>query len=444
MLKTSGPHESPDLVDLSKQLRSDELDLLDYIRELEEVFEAHEPEVQAFLPEEGRFARLRREADLLLAKYPEPKTRPALFGVAIGVKDIFHVDGFPTRAGSRVPQDRLAGSEAASVSRLKAQGALILGKTATTEFAYLAPGPTRNPRHLDHSPGGSSSGSAAAVAAGMVPLALGTQTIGSIIRPAAFCGVVGFKPTLDRISRDGVIPLAPSLDHVGFFTADVSGAELTASLLLQKWSGPGTTALNRPVLGVPVGPYLARATQEGLAHFERSCTRLEQAGYTLRRVRAMEDFEEVYQRHNLIVSAEAARTHASWFDEFGDLYHPKTAELIDRGRSISPEALSIAIEGRRTLREAIMSLMDEYDLSGWIAPAAPGAAPRGLESTGDPVMNLPWTHAGLPTLNIPSSVNAEGLPFGTQFVGRWGKDETLLAFGKMLERDLSAPGTGGA
>ena len=205
------------------------------IDQLEDHFNKREPEVLAFLPEAGRFDRLRREARQLLDRYPQPDQRPLLFGVFIGVKDIFRVDGFPTRAGSRLPPDLFAGEEAESVTRLRQAGALILGKTVSTEFAYFAPGPTRNPHHLQHTPGGSSSGSAAAVAAGLCPVALGTQTIGSIIRPAAFCGVVGYKPSYDRISRSGVIPLSPSLDHVGLFAADVEDVKRCAQLLIGEW-----------------------------------------------------------------------------------------------------------------------------------------------------------------------------------------------------------------
>lgn len=429
---------SSDLVSLSRSLRSGEMDLLKYLHDLEQVFEAREPQVRAFLPEEGRFKRLRREAEGLLSAYFEASGRPALFGVPVGVKDILNLDGFPTRAGSRVPEDRLSGPEAASVSRLKAMGALVLGKTVTTEFAYFAPGPTRNPHQYDHTPGGSSSGSAAAVAAGMVPLALGTQTIGSIIRPAAYCGIVGFKPSRERISRNGVIPLAPSLDHIGFFTADAPGAELAAAGLLEDWSGPEETGRERPVLGIPEGPYLGHVTQEGLAHFEKTCRQLESTGYELQRVPAMADFAEIYQRHNLILAGEAAEVHAAWYSEFEDRYHPKTAELIVRGRSVSPEALSLAREGCRALRNALLSLMNEYGLDLWITPAAPGPAPLGLESTGDPVMNLPWTHAGLPAISLPSGINPDGLPLGAQFVGRWAEDEALLAFAKMLEHDLKS------
>ncbi|MDQ3007957.1 MAG: amidase, partial [Chloroflexota bacterium] len=187
------------------------------------------------IPEEDRFGRLHEDAETLVLSYPDLITRPSLFGALVGVKDIFHVEGFVTQAGSRLLSGLLQGTEAKSVTRLKEAGALIFGKTVTTEFAYFFPGPTRNPHNPEHTPGGSSSGSAAAVAAGFCHMALGTQTIGSIIRPAAFCGVVGFKPTYDRISREGVIPLSPSLDHIGFFTSDVETAKHAAAVLIGDW-----------------------------------------------------------------------------------------------------------------------------------------------------------------------------------------------------------------
>jgi len=189
--------------------------LLPKINKLKQKFEKREPTLLAFVPEEGRIERLRQEAKLLQKQYRDEENRPPLFGMLVGVKDIFHVDGFPTHAGSQLPPEVLTGPESEAVSRLKAAGALIVGKTVTTEFAYFAPGPTRNPRNANHTPGGSSSGSAAAVAVGLCEIALGTQTIGSVNRPAAFCGVVGFKPSYDRISREGVIALSPLVDHVG-------------------------------------------------------------------------------------------------------------------------------------------------------------------------------------------------------------------------------------
>lgn len=430
----------PSLPALVEALRSNQLPLLDYLAQLEDHFEQREPAVLAFLPEDGRFTRLRREAATLLEQYPDSKTRPPLFGVPVGVKDIFHVEGFLTRAGSRLPVELLQGTEAESVRQLRQAGALIMGKTVSTEFAYFAPGPTRNPHHPAHTPGGSSSGSAAAVSARLCPLALGTQTIGSIIRPAAFCGVVGFKPSYERISRRGVIPLSESLDHVGLFTADVDGAALVAGLLCQGWKagmkGFGDKnggERSRPTLGVPEGPYLERATTEGLAHFRATWERLVNAGYVVKIVPALADFQDIITRHQTIVAAEAARFHADWFARYEELYHPKTAELIQRGQSITDGGLARARAGRAKLRQELQALMNEAGLDLWLAPAAPGPAPHGLDSTGDPVMNLPWTHAGLPALNLPAGQDQAGLPMGLQVIGRWHADEELLAWAAGLE-----------
>jgi Asp-tRNA(Asn)/Glu-tRNA(Gln) amidotransferase A subunit family amidase len=416
-----------DVSSLTKALRSGELALPRYLEQLEEVFSTREPQVLAFLPEPDRFARLQREAAALQARYPEPEGRPSLFGLPVGVKDIFHVDGFPTQAGSRLPAERLGGEQARCVGRLRAQGALILGKTVTTEFAYFAPGPT---------PGGSSSGSAAAVAAGLAPLALGTQTIGSIIRPAGFCGVLGFKPSRERISRQGVIPLSASLDHVGFFAADIQTACAAAAVLFEDWGGlPDPSAA--PVLGVPQGPYLEQAEPEALEHFWNVVERLASAGYRIERVSALEDLGAIVGRNQQILAAEAAQAHREWFAEFSDLYHPRTASLIREGQQVPAEALEQALRSALALRETLADLMQAYGLDLWMAPSAPGPAPRGLESTGNPAMNLPWTYAGLPTLSLPSGFSAEGLPLGTQFIGRFGDDERLLAWGAGLERALS-------
>jgi Asp-tRNA(Asn)/Glu-tRNA(Gln) amidotransferase A subunit family amidase len=398
-------------------------------------FNRREPQILAFLPEVGRFERLRREARSLLARYPHMEARPPLYGTLVGVKDMIHVDGFPTRAGSQLPPGVLQGAEAECVTRLKQAGALILGKTQTSEFAYSAPTPTRNPHHPQYTPGGSSSGSAAAVAAGLCPLALGTQTTGSIIRPAAFCGVVGFKPSYDRISRVGIIPLAPSIDHVGFFTPDVAGAARAASLLCCNWRPPNHPR-RRPVLGIPEGPYLARATEEGLAHFEDLCQRLTLTGYEVKSVPAMSDFEAIAARHNLILDAEAAEIHTDWFAAYGEHYHPETAEMIRRGQKIPAAALNRALNGCEQLRAELTALMDDHSFDLWLSPAAPGPAPRGLNSTGDAIMNLPWTHSGLPTLTLPSGKNTAGLPMGLQVVARRYADEDLLAWSVALEQTL--------
>jgi Asp-tRNA(Asn)/Glu-tRNA(Gln) amidotransferase A subunit family amidase len=427
-----------DLVELSSGFVEGDLDLLAYLRQLEDRFNEREPWVRAFLPEEGRFSRLRAEAKRLLELHPEPRHRPPLFGALVGVKDIFHVDGFPTSAGSQLPTGTLIGPEAESVKRLREAGALIVGKTVTTEFAYFAPGPTRNPHHPEHTPGGSSSGSAAAVAAGLCTMALGTQTIGSIVRPASFCGVVGYKPSYERVSRDGVIPLSPSLDHVGCFAWNVAGAELAASVLVSDWHS-SSKAL-KPVLGVPKGPYLDKASPEALGHFLELQEIFREAGYRIKPVEILKDFEEISSRHQFILAAEAADVHAGWFGRYSHLYHDKTASLIQEGRKASKKALKSARLGRERLRGQLMAVMEDDGIDLWIAPGAPGAAPSGLDSTGDPIMNLPWTQAGLPALSLPSGLNAEGLPFGLQIVGRWQGDEDMFGWAWDLEAVLDYEG----
>lgn len=413
------------------------MELAEQIARAEALVDAGEPSIQALLPEDARFDRLRREAQALCERYPDPSHRPPLFGVLFGVKDIFHVNGWPTHAGSRLPSSVLAGPEADSVAWLKAAGALMLGKTVTTEFAYFAPGPTRNPHNPAHTPGGSSSGSAAAVAAGYCALALGTQTIGSIIRPAAFCGVVGLKPTFDRISTRGVIPCAPSFDHVGVLARDVDIATRAARVLYATWNGAPRRG-QVPVLGIPEGPYLDRVEADTATWFERVCGAIRGAGYEVRRVPVMRDFDRVYERHQVILAAEAARVHAAWFRDYSHLYGSKMADLVRRGQVITDEELVAARSGQVAFRAAMRQVMGDAGIDLWICPSTMGPAPAGLESTGDPAMNLPWTQAGLPVVGLPAGRHASGLPLGLQIVGRWNEDEWLLERAAALERVVSA------
>ncbi|MFC1776978.1 amidase [Pseudomonadota bacterium] len=415
-----------------KLLRSGDLHLQDYLDSLETQFHKHEPLVRAFLTEAGRFDRLRQDARALLQRYPNPQNRPALFGIPVGVKDIFNVDGFETRAGSQLPATEFEGPEAECVTRLKKAGALVLGKTVSAEFAYLAPGITVNPHHPEHTPGGSSSGSAAAVGAGMCALTLGTQTVGSINRPAAFCGVVGLKPSYERVSRAGVLPVSTSLDHVGFFTSDTESANLAASVMVRNWKL--TTAEYRPVLGVPDGPYMEEVSTPGRENFELTCEILARGGYQILRISVMPDFDDIYNRHQLIVAAEAALVHADWFIRYRPLYHEKTAGLIRRGMAVSQQDLWSALAGRQKLRNELTGIMVDAGIDMWIAPGATGTAPGGLDSTGDPIMNLPWTHSGLPALSLPSGTDESGLPFGLQLVGKWHQDEAVMAWAAEIER----------
>ncbi len=408
--------------------------------------ESADGEIRAFVPEPGRRERLLREARLVDERWDGPGGRPALFGVPVGVKDIVHVDGLPTRAGSDVPAEALAGPQASLVDRLRAAGALVAGKTVTAEFAVTAPGPTRNPHHLDHTPGGSSSGSAAAVAAGMVPLAIGTQTIGSMIRPAAYCGVVGFKPTHGRIPSDGVIANAPTFDTVGLFAPDVATLAPAAAVLCDGWrpSGDGgeATTGRRPVLGIPLGPYLDRADAEARSSFEERAERLEAAGFTVRRMPFPDDFDRVVAERVVIGRYELARTHAAWFPRHAERYREQTAEAIRHGQRIGDDAYAAALRERAAFRDRLMAAMDRDGIDLWITPAATGPAPYGLKSTGDSVMSLPWSYAGVPALALPAGRAAGSLPLGVQCVARPGADERLLGWALDLESTLggsSAP-----
>ncbi|MFJ2779302.1 amidase [Kitasatospora sp. NPDC087315] len=437
-------------------LRAGDPDLAVHVDRLCARIERVDPLVRAFLPESGRLHRLRAEARALAARHPDPATAPPLYGVAVGVKDIVHVNGLPTHAGSALPPGVLAGPQAAVVDRLRAAGALVAGKTVTAEFAASAPGPTRNPHDLGHTPGGSSSGSAAAVAAGLVPLAIGTQTVGSVIRPAAYCGVVGFRPTYGRIPMDGVIPNAPSFDTLGLFTADLAGALLAAPLLCDGWradgrpvddcqaDGNGLADEGRwtdegaapPVLGVPVGPYLEAARPEALKAFAEQLELLAATGLTVRQVDLLPDIAELTRQLQTVNRFELARSHADWFTRFGGLYRPETVAGIRHGQSVAREDHEAALRAREHFRDRIAEETGRAGVDLWLAPSATGPAPPGLDSTGDAVMSLPWSYAGLPALSLPAGPAAGGLPLGLQVVGAAGADERLLAQAAVLERAL--------
>lgn len=403
---------------------------------LEGKFSSLEPDVQSFVPEINRFSRIRKEAGHLLNQYPNPAERPSLFGLFVGVKDIFHVDSFPTRAGSTLPPSEITGNEGEFVSRLKKLGVIIFGKTITTEFAYFAPGPTRNPHNLEHTPGGSSSGSAAAVAAGIVPFALGTQTIGSIIRPASYCGVFGYKPTYGRISTDGLIPLAPSVDTVGFFTRNAKDAEFLSRLIINDWQ-TSNYITGKPILGIPIGPYLDYADSEMRLFFREFVEKLKFTGYPILNVPSMGNFEQISKNHNKLVAYEAAKTHEFLFRKYKKDYHPKTVELIEYGKQINENEYKHGLESRYIVRDILKSLQKESGIDLWLSPPAQGAALKGINNTGNPVMNLPWTHCGFPTINIPAGVNQGGLPLGLQVSASTNQDEALLNWAIAISKDIT-------
>ncbi len=424
-------HTSPfPLCETAVSLRDGQMDLLHYIEEACDRMEAVEPSIHALLPEPDRRARLRREAKALLARYPVPAERPPLFGVLVGVKDIFRVDGFPTQAGSKLPAALFEGEQAASVTRLKAAGALVAGKTVTTEFAYFEPGPTRNPHNPAHTPGGSSSGSAAGVAAGEFQLALGTQTIGSVIRPAAFCGIVGFKPSYDRIPSTGLLYFSKALDHVGLFTQDLAGMKMAAAVMCDGWDdrAAATMPKERPTLLVPEGPYLARASDEGQQAFAEQLARLARAGFAIKRTPFFADFDEMERKHRRMMAAEAVQEHSVWYARHADLYSQHMHAIMEMGRSVDAAELAQSRQERLDLRQQLADTLAVHGADLWVAPPATGPAPEGIAATGNPIMNLPWTNAGVPALTLPAGKAANGLPLGLQLIAPFGQDEQLLAW----------------
>ena len=416
-----------------------------FVEDLCDRIDAVEPQVQALVPTESHAARrwrLLREAEALESAYRDAANRPPLYGVPVAVKDIFLVDGFPTGAGSALPPEEFAGPEAACVRALRAAGALIIGKAVTAEFAAAEPGPTRNPHNLGHTPGGSSSGSAAAVAAGMAALALGTQTVGSVIRPAGFCGVVGVKPSYGLIPTDGLIYYSRSVDTIGYFTQDVAGAQLAASVLIPGWQGPpgdvaraGGTRL--PVLGIPDGPYLKQASEEALVHLDAQAALLEQHGYTVKRTHALMNIADINSRHTAMGTAEFAAEHAKLYPRYEALYRPRTANAVRERSKRTPVEVEYGRQGRLLLRAQLEEQMRNEGIDVWVAPAAPGPAPEGIASTGNPIMNLPWSHSGMPVIALPAGYAENGLPLGLQFIAAFGADEQLLAWAEGLAQVLS-------
>lgn len=387
--------------------------------------EAHDGVVRAFLDEPDRRSRV--ESALAVA----PAGR--LHNVLVGVKDIIRVDGLDTRAGSALPPEVFGGAQAAIVDRVQAAGGVVAGKTVTAEFAVSEPGPTRNPRHLDHTPGGSSSGSAAAVAAGMVPLALGTQTVGSVIRPAAFCGVVGFRPTWGVIPMDGVIPNACSLDTVGLFTADARSAAFAAAVLCQWAAAPEPERL--PVLGVPDGTYLDAVDAESRSLFTEQLRRLQRSGYQVRTATLATDFAALDANLRTFQRFELAQAHREWFKNYQTLYRPGTAAAVREGQQVRPGQYRASAKWRDRFIAATDARMAEVGVDLWVTPAAPGPAPRGLASTGSAVMSAPFSFAGMPAISLPTHDAA--LPLGVQFVAARHQDVQLLASAPGLETVLT-------
>src|SRR2546422_2566962 len=360
------------------------------------------------------------------------RLRGPLHGVPIGVKDIFDVAGMPTTGGAKAFAHTRPAVDSAAVARLRAAGAIILGKTVTTEFAYRDPAPTRNPWNTAHTPGGSSAGSAAAIAARMIPLALGSQTVGSVLRPAAYCGVVGFKGTHGLVPVAGVIPLAWSLDHVGVLTGSVADAALAMSVL----SGQNLDPLPMSAPRLALAPELvSRASREVAAHVEAAADAFLRAGATVSKVELPASFRGTHAAGLTVLEVEAAAYHAPWFGKYADDYGPEMRSLVEAGLRHSATAYVGAKRARPAFREDGMPLLAAPD--ALLCPPGPPPAPAGLGSTGDGSLCAPWSNAGVPAISLPSGIAASGLPHAIQLVQAARGSARLLGVAAWCERVLA-------
>lgn len=419
------------------EIRRDKTNIKEYYEDLEERIENVEPDINSFVKEPD-FTRIQRQIIELTEKWEHENIRPPLYGASIGIKDIFRVDGFETRAGTTLPPEIFEGPEATVVTRLRDAGAIVTGKTVSTEFAYSPTGPTRNPHDLEHTPGGSSSGSAAAVAAGLVSLALGTQTVGSIIRPAAYCGIIGFKPSGGRLPTAGVVPFSSSADQIGLFTQDLDGMKLASSVLCPKWTPSSVSETNLRV-GVPSGPYLSQASETGQKAFYNQVETLGDAGIDIQEVTVFNSIDSVNELHQAMTEAEAAMAHAEWYTEYGERYHQDTADMVEAGWETSLKKVGEGRKSQRRTRNRIADIMESTDIDVLVSPAAPGPAPKGIEESGSPIMNLPWTHAGVPAITLPIDQTKKGLPLGLQCTVQHGDDERLLSIAEEVMKLFNTP-----
>lgn len=392
----------------------------------------------------------------LPAQLPQTDADPGapLAGIAVAMKDLVDTADMPTTFGSPIHEGRRPERDAHVVQRLRQLGATVLGKSVTTEFAWRHPGPTANPWNLDHTPGGSSSGSAAAVGAGIVPLAIGSQTFGSVIRPAAYCGVVGLKPSYGAIGRSGVCPLADSLDHIGLFTRSVADAAYALALL----AGPdpldthgmplpasaiaalGTIANDKPPrIGLLHAEPWGRAEAPQADLLNTAARQFEAAGAVVVPLALPAHFLEAGDIALVLLAAEAASAHGWAVDQSPALVSEPMKTLIAQGRAMTAATYLQAKHRQKALRAAFDSWKQEQGLDVLLTPPAPGEAPRGLDSTGDARFCTPWSMLGVPAITLPAGFGPCGLPLGIQLVGAYHEDVELLRVAHWCERILARP-----
>ena len=358
----------------------------------------------------------------------KPIGKGALQGIPFAAKDIFETANLLTTFGSPVYASRMGTHDAALVNDLRHRGAVLLGKTHTAAFAYRDPAPTRNPRNLDHTPGGSSSGSAAAVAAGMVPFALGTQTRGSILRPASFCGITGFKPTYGLLPTEGLLTMAKSLDTAGLFTETAADMLLLWELMGFPVAAPETVKYGAPHQLEGVDPLMLEA-------FHRTIARLQKAAFAVERIELPRSFAKLETASVLVMEYEGARQHQQRWRQHGSRLGA-LADLVQKGLQISDQQYAETLELIQRAKKEMSALFAQVPII--LTPAAIGPAPRGLASTGDPRMNAPWTALGTPAISIPMPQQGSALPLGLQVVADYGHDARVLQAALRIDKFLSS------
>jgi Asp-tRNA(Asn)/Glu-tRNA(Gln) amidotransferase A subunit family amidase len=414
----------------------------DYTRVCLDRITAVEPDVQAFAHLDPEHALAQARA-LDRHKADGGRIGP-LHGIPVGIKDIIDTADYPTECGSPVLAGRRPDADATVVRKLREAGAVIIGKTVTTEFAYFHPGKTRNPRDVTRTPGGSSSGSAAAVAAGMVPLAIGSQTNGSMIRPAAFCGVFGVKPSHGLISRAGALTLSRTLDHVGAFARTIEDLALILDVIVghdpvdpdtRPFASPSFRAGVAEPLPLPPSYAFVRTPMWDKADAEARAA-LEDLAKELgaREVDLPDDYRAAWDALRAIMAADMAYNLGAIVDKGGEI-SKQFRDLIAEGREVTAVKYLAAVRDARRYAEGMSAIFEQLS-DAIITLSAKGVAPQGLGATGDPVFCTLWTLTGFPSLNLPLLANSEGLPIGVQLVGAPGRDERLLRTANALIETL--------
>ncbi len=393
-----------------------------------EAIDAREKEIGAFVAVDLDAARKRAD-DPRLAATP-------LAGLPVAFKDIFSTADLPTQYGSPIYAGYRPRADAAAVALTRRAGGNVLGKTVTTEMASMVPAGTHNPHNLAHTPGGSSSGSAAAVAAAMLPLAFGTQTAGSVIRPASFCGVAGYKPSYRLIPLVGVKDVAWHLDTAGLFGAGVVDVAFAAAVILDRdlrvdRAAPAATAPRIALARTHLWPKASAAMQNAV---ETAARIAQAAGAKVTDVTLPKELEDAYAAQFIIQDYETFRALAFEYDRHRDLIGRPLREQLDRGAAISADAYDAARRAASRGRQVFADTMADYDVM--LTPSAPGAAPRGLHTTGDPAFNRLWTLLGTPCVNVSGFFDDTGLPLGIQIVGRFGRDRAALEAALFVEQAI--------